>query len=159
MNLANVRIGVRLTAGYGLIVLLLVILVAVCLNRLTDIGTINDQIIQQEWAKADAAQRINARTQANAHATMQLFITNEPSGITTIDQEIGDNKAVIDRALATLDKLVERADGRDLLAKIRESRTAYVGSFTCVAQLLAQGSRDQATALTNTEIVPTLERL
>ncbi|MEX3819537.1 MCP four helix bundle domain-containing protein [Paraburkholderia sp. BR14263] len=86
-------------------------------------------------------------------------MTNEPSGITTIYQEIEDNKAVIDRALATLDKLVDRADGRDLLAKIRESRAAYVGSFTKVAQLLAQGSRDQATALMNTEIVPTPVRL
>ncbi|TKC87844.1 HAMP domain-containing protein [Trinickia terrae] len=159
MNPANLKIGVRLGAGYGVVMLLLAILVAVGLNRLASIGGLNEQIVQKEWVKADTAQVINARMSARAQATMQLLITNDPGKVAVIHHEIEDNKAVMDRALGTLDTLVDEPEGKALLARIKEQRAAYVVSFRKVAQLLAQGSRDQATALMNTETVPMLERL
>jgi methyl-accepting chemotaxis protein len=159
MSLANLKIGARLGAGYGLVMLLLAMLVAVGQSRLASIGEINNQIIQKEWVKADTAQIIDATTRDNARATMQLLIETDPSRIAAINHEIANNKAVVDRSLATLDALVDLPEGRALLSVLKTQRVAYVASFGKVAQLLAQGNRDQARAMMSAETLPALGRL
>ncbi|MPW22913.1 HAMP domain-containing protein [Paraburkholderia sp. CNPSo 3157] len=159
MKIKNMKIGVRLGAGFGFTLILMAALIAVGLNRLAGISEITDKIIQLEWVKADAAQVVNARTRANARLTMQLFITSDRNKIAAITHEIDGNKAVIDGALETLDKLVSRAEGKELLAKVKETRAAYMTSFGKVAGLLATGERDRATTMMNDETLPTLDRL
>jgi len=157
--MANLRIGVRLGAGFGFVLTLMGVLIAVGLIRLASIGEINDKIIHEEWVKADNAQIVNARTRANARFTMQLFLTSDHDKTAAIRHEIDSNKAIIDQSIGTLDKLVGSAEGKALLAKMKETRAAYVASFSKVSNLLEQGQRDQAATLMTSETLPALDRL
>nr|WP_289623126.1 methyl-accepting chemotaxis protein [Trinickia mobilis] len=159
VNLTNIKIGTRLGAGFGLVMLLMVTLMVVVQIRLASIGDINDRTIGEQWVKADAAQTINLTTRANARQTMELFITSDKDKVSTIHQRIDTNKKTIDVALETLDKLVYSPEGKLLLAKIRESRAAYVTSFSKVAQLLAEQKRDEATSMMSGETLPALDVL
>ncbi|MFD1561523.1 methyl-accepting chemotaxis protein [Paraburkholderia silviterrae] len=159
MTLANLKIGVRLAAGFGLVLLLMALLVVAGLIRLAHIGEINHEIIHQQWVKSEAAQIINARTRANARDTLELFITSDSDKVAAIYRDIDGNKAAIDDALVRLEQLVQTSEGKNLLADIKESRAAYVASFGKVAQLIAQGQRDAAAAMMNAETLPALDRL
>ncbi|MGF6902618.1 methyl-accepting chemotaxis protein [Paraburkholderia sp. GAS348] len=159
MTLANLKIGVRLGAGFGLVLLLMVVLIVTGLIRLAHIGEINDDIIHKQWATSDAAQVINTRTRANVRATLQLFITSDRDKVSALYREIDGNKAIVNDALGQLDRLVSTPEGKNLLADIRESRAAYIGSVDKVAQLIARGERDDAAAMMNAETLPAFDRL
>ncbi|UGQ48157.1 methyl-accepting chemotaxis protein [Massilia endophytica] len=159
MNISNMKIGMRLAVGFGLVMLLMAILTGVGVTRLMGIGKINDKIIEQDWVKADAANTINVTTRANARRTMELFITSDKAKVDNIYQRIDANKKTINDALGTLDGLVASARGKELLARIKESRAAYVASFGKVAKLLEGGQRDEAVATMHGETLASLDAL
>ncbi|MEX3960419.1 methyl-accepting chemotaxis protein [Trinickia sp. EG282A] len=158
MNFKNLKIGMRLGASFGLVLMLIAMLIAVSLDGMTSIGEIIDSIIYKEWVKADAAQAINAMTRANARHTMELFIASDKDKA-SIYQKIEDNKKTIDKALEMLDQLVEQREGRAMLAQIKESRAAYVASFSKVSQLLRNDKRDEAASTMRGETLPLLDVL
>jgi methyl-accepting chemotaxis protein len=158
-GLKNVKIGMRLGASFGLVLMLMGMLIVVALNRMASIGEINDNIIHSRWVKSEAAQTVNLMTRANARRTMELFITSDRDKTALIYQEIQANKKTIDGALETLDQLVDSPEGRAMLAQIKESRAAYVASFTKVAQLLADDRRDDAASAMSSETLPLLDTL
>ncbi|MBN3780369.1 methyl-accepting chemotaxis protein [Burkholderia sp. Ac-20345] len=155
----NSKIGLRLSASFGLVLMIMIMLIVVSMNRMNGIGEINESIIHKEWVKADAAQTINAMTRANARRTMELFITSDKDNAATIYQNIEENKKTIGNALETLDQLVDQPEGRAMLVQIKESRAAYVASFSKVAQLLRDDKRDEAVSTTRSETLPLLDVL
>ncbi|WP_342777926.1 methyl-accepting chemotaxis protein [Paraburkholderia guartelaensis] len=158
-NFKNIKIGMRLGASFGLVLTLMVMLIVVGLNRLTSIGDINDDINHKRWAKADAAQTVNAMTRANARRTMELFIASDKDKVASINQEIAVNRKTTEEALETLDQLVKSPEGRAMLAQIKESHAAYRASFSKVAQLLGQDKRDEAASTMRSETLPLLDVL
>ncbi len=159
MKVANMKIGVRLGAGFGLVLALMVMLIATMQTRLHGIGEVNNKILEKDWGKADAANTINTTTRANARSTMELLIRTEPAQMTRIFARIEANKKIIDEALETLDKLIYLPDGRALLAKIKEQRGQYVASFTKVSKLIVEDKRDEASKMMLAETLPALDAL
>ena len=74
MSFQNLRIGVRLGWGFGLLIVLTVVAIAVAILRFSQVGEVNTRIIESDWVKAEAANTINATTRANARRTMELLI-------------------------------------------------------------------------------------
>ncbi|MGU7812734.1 methyl-accepting chemotaxis protein [Burkholderia sp. AW49-1] len=159
MNLADLRIGVRLSVGFAFVMSLMTTMIVAGLVCLSSIGEITAGILRTEWIKADAIQIINARTRSNTALTMRLFITTDKNQISGIYREIDDNKVVIDEALAKLDRLAVTPEEKSRLGNIKESRTAYVASFSKVGKLLAAGRKDEAIAVLNDETRPALVQL
>ncbi|HEX7914037.1 MAG TPA: methyl-accepting chemotaxis protein [Paraburkholderia sp.] len=159
MNFASLRIGVRLGAGFGLMVALVAALIVIGLSQLASIGNITDEIVDQAWGGVEAAELLNAKTRANSGLTMQLFITDDLSRIAAIEHEIQDNRVATGKALEKLNKLVSLSQGKDLLEKIKAANVEYATSQAKVAQFLAQGDRDYATTALNKQALPALEHV
>lgn len=159
LNFNNMRIGQRLGIGFGLLILTTVAIIAVTLFRFNDVSSINTRIIDKDWLKADAANIVNATTRANARLSMELLITDDATRIAQVKANIEDNKAIISKALDTLNKLVYLPEGRALLSQLQQAREQYVASFTQVAQLAQKGDRLQANALMLKETLPRLDAM
>ncbi len=159
MNIGNLKIGVRLGIGFGLLIVMMIALTVIATVGFNQVGEINARIIEKDWVKADAANVIAATTQANAKSTLELLITTDASQMAKLKDQIGVNKKNIDVAFATLDKLIYRPEGRALLTQLSELRGKYVASFRQVIQLVEEGKRDQATNLMLIETAPALAAL
>jgi methyl-accepting chemotaxis protein len=159
MGFNNLKIGVRLGAGFGILIFMMLCMALVSINRFGELAEINDRIIERDWVKAEAANVINATTRANARRTMELVIASNPEQIGTIKQSIEANKKTIAQALETLEKLIYLPEGKTLVAKLKEARGKYVASFIKVAKLVDEGKREDAIALLNTETLPALDAL
>ena len=159
MGLNNLRIGVRMGLGFGLLIAMMLAMVVVSVLRFAEVGDINDRIIEKDWVKADAANTIDTTTRANARRTMELVIATGPEQVLRIQKDIEANKKTIAAALDTLDQLIYLPEGRALLATLRQARTAYVASFSRVAELAGAGQREEAIALLNSETLPALDAL
>ncbi|RSZ60074.1 HAMP domain-containing protein [Massilia atriviolacea] len=159
MKIANLKIGVRLGAGFGLVLLLMGTLVATGITLLNSAGASTRRMVEHEWVKADAANEVNVGTRANARRTLELFIVTDPAQLANIRTRIEANKKLIGDALARLDKLVDTREGRALLDRITAARVAYVASYTRIDKLIAGDRRDEAAVLMRTETLPLLDAL
>ena len=90
---------------------------------------------------------------------MELFIVSDPAQIAGIEEKIKANKAVIDAALSSLDKLADQPDEKEILARIRQARSDYVASFSKVIGLINAGNKDEAVTLMNAETLHNLDAL
>jgi len=159
MRIANLKIGTRLGLCFAIVFALMAMLIAVGSQRLSSIGELSSTIIDKDWVKADAAATVAATTRANAALVLQLLLVTDAAQSAELRKQVDKNKSIITEALATLDKLVYRAEGRELLAQVGKERSAYVQSFSGVLKLLAEGQREQATQRALSETMPRLATL
>lgn len=159
MKFSNLKIGQRLGAGFGLVLLLMAVLVAVALTRLTSINTSSDELISRDWVKSEAANTINATTRANARLTMELFVAPDAAYIAKVRQQIAGNKKLIGDAIKTLTDMAGTREETALLESLKEKRGAYVASFEKVGKLIDADQRDDASKVMITETLPTLDGL
>src|SRR5471032_2103552 len=141
MNIANMKIGARLGAGFAAVILLMVMLIVFSSTSLSNISELNKKIIDKDWVKVNAAQTINALTSSNGRLTLGLFILGDADQIARSYEQIDINKKTIASMIAKLDRQI------------------YVDSFSQVARLLEQQKHEAAARLMNGETLPVLQRL
>jgi methyl-accepting chemotaxis protein len=156
--LSTFRIGTRLAAGFGVLLLLIAGLMLSSDLSLQRIGEENGRLIEQEMVKVAAVSLIDATTRANGLNTTELLLV-EPAGLPAIQARMATNRTLIDEALKTLDRLVVLPQGRAALDQLRTARAAYVASFVKIAPLVQAGRLDEARALVSQETLPALARL
>ncbi len=155
----NMKVATRLNLGFGIVLLLMVILIAVGVLRFHDIGALSERIIGNDWVKAGAVNTIDRITRANARNTLEMFLTSDETRREQFRQQIEANRRAGNDAMATLEKLVTLPEGKALLAEVAQTRRRYVDSFNRVQQLLAQEQRAEAVELLNRETLPALDAL
>ncbi|MGK5077031.1 methyl-accepting chemotaxis protein [Janthinobacterium sp. HLX7-2] len=159
MKLTDMKIGARLGAAFGVVLLLMAVLVGTGLLRLDKIGAISDSIIERDWPKADAVATIRSTTRSNAALVLELFIHEDPARASAIHTEIEANKVTITQALEVLDRLVILPEAKNLLATLKQQRKAYVVSFSQADKLLVAGQRAEAAVHVRDNTLPALSRL
>ena len=155
----NLRIGARLSGGFGVLLALMAGLIGLSLYALHSSSAASDRIVDVEWRKAAALSRLDAASRANALATTELFFASGVDQRTAIGQRIAANRKAVTDALQTLDQLLVQPEARATLARLTEARAAYVRSFTEVSGLLAQEQRSTATELLQRETLPRIAAL
>lgn len=155
---ARFRIGARLAMGFGWMLLLIAVLIGSSYRSLQGIGDESRQLIEQELVKVAAVSVIDTATRANGLATTELLLV-APSEVAGVQARINTNRARIDEALQTLDRLVTRPEGRTALAQLRTARAAYVASFAQIPPLVLAGQLEQARQQVRDETLPALGRL
>ncbi|MFA9216651.1 MAG: methyl-accepting chemotaxis protein [Sphingomonadaceae bacterium] len=158
MKLTDVTIRTRLRAGFGLLVLMMLVMIATSIGRFSSIDTSARGIVARDWPSASAAATIDSLAREDARRTLALFILDKSLRAKSYER-IDQDKKQIDAALAALDKLTDTAAEKTLLAQIAAARTAYTSSFLKVADLVEAEEREQASALMNRETFPALDRL
>lgn len=159
MKSLHLSIGQRLALGFGMLLLMLGMAAIIAGLQFQRISENNQQIMEVEWRKSEAAAFVDATTRTNARHTMALLLTDDPQRRAQLNQSINDNKARIDAAMQTLDELVYRPEAKALMQEIKTRRTAFVASFNRVRELRAQGQHDEAVRVMNDDTLPAIDAL
>ncbi|KQQ32948.1 chemotaxis protein [Duganella sp. Leaf126] len=159
MRIQDLKIGTRLGACFAAVLLMMAAQAVISITRITGIGDRSEQLVQEDMVKADAVALIDATTRANARYTMELFMAPDRAYSERLRAKIDGNKQTITDAVAVLDALVRRPEGKALLAQFKTDRAAYVKSFSQVSALLADGRREQASAQLMGSTLPALDAL
>ncbi|OEZ60044.1 methyl-accepting chemotaxis protein [Duganella sp. HH105] len=159
MKLTDFKIKTRLGAGFGLVVLLMLIMIVTAIGRFGAISQSSKGIVERDWPSASAAATIDAAAREDARRVLALFVITDKAQRAKSYERIDQDKKAIDAALATLVQLTDTPDEKALLGKIQAARTAYNTSFLKVADLVEADDRDKAAALMNSETFPLLDSL
>ncbi|MFO1337065.1 MAG: methyl-accepting chemotaxis protein [Burkholderiaceae bacterium] len=157
--LNNLRLGTRMSLGFGGVLLMLALVVGLSVARFRAVDAATDNLVNESWVKAEAVKDLEAATRANGTRTLEMLITTEPSRLAELRARIEKNRARASAAIETLQKLVQRPEGKQLLAEIVTLRGQYVESFTRIDAEVAAGRREAAIDLSHRETVPLLEQL
>jgi methyl-accepting chemotaxis protein len=158
-SMKNLKIGTRLGMGFGIVLLLMAALIVIVIMRMSQIGSSTDVLLKQELVKFAAINVINSSAQANSSLTMEMFIAPDQAHIDSLKQRIASNRKLIDDQMLILDRLVHRAEAKAMLAKLKETRSAYVNSYSKVTSLLSAGNKDEASQLMRTETTLALQAM
>jgi methyl-accepting chemotaxis protein len=157
MNIGNLKIGTRLSAGFALVLLMMASLIVVVLSNLNSIGDSNADMVKKDWVKAEAANTINATIRANARRTMELFFAQDAAQTNTINERIKSNAKTINDAVQVLETLMTTDEGKSLLAEFKEKRARYLQSMDKSIKMLAQFNKAEAIQVLNNETLPALD--
>lgn len=146
----------RLSLGFGVLLVLLVVAVALGLNRLSALNDMIERVVSVDWQKTVLANDTIDLMNANTRETFLLFHVSDTA---PVEQRIAANVRAITALIERLDELLYLPEGKTMLTDIRDKRRRYVDSFKNVARMLKSGQRDEASRLMASETVPALDLL
>ncbi len=140
----SLRIGTRLGLAFGVTIAMMLCIIAVALLRLTSINTTTRHIVNEEWAKTDAAADLIHAAAANARRTVQQLISSDQER-QQLRQEILQGRESFVAAYKLLQDTVNLPEARALLEKAEQARLNYVKSQGRFYELLDSGQVEAAT--------------
>ncbi|MGA0569268.1 methyl-accepting chemotaxis protein [Variovorax sp. VNK109] len=126
MKLNNIRIGTRLGAAFGLIVLVAAVLVVLAVVRL---NTLREGLIQEREValpRLTLAHEWAASIHLNYARALALFYSNDAKFSATTQREMGELSQTVSDNLKRLQGLITDADSRTLIDAVAERRKLYL---------------------------------
>jgi methyl-accepting chemotaxis protein len=159
MRVKNMKIGVRLGFGFGLILLLVVVMGAVGILRLQSINDATSDLVHQSMKKQKQAQAWLLANSVNGVRTIAFFKSNNPEVRAYFQKEISaESKRITDiqnDIEASLDTQVEK----DLFAEVGKNRKVYVDLRKELTQMEAAGGDPAAVKdMVDNKLLPALEK-
>jgi len=155
----NLRIGIRMGVGFGLVLALSVAMTGMVFLYLSGIGSNLRRLADEDLVKAEAATTLDVYTRANARATMEMFFARSADERQAIDRSMGANREKVSAALAVLEQLVNLDEGRAILGRLKPARAEYLVAMKQTAALLDAGDRTAAETQLREVTLPTLDRI
>ncbi|MRV70738.1 response regulator [Duganella sp. FT92W] len=159
MRFQDIRISVRITVGYAILILLMMGVILVGVSRIYSIRAETDHILSMDWAAAAAVNSIDTQSREAATRIVTLIIQKKLEHRIDSYARIDAIKLNIDRELARLAELDATPEAKVLIEKIKQARADYYESFIAVADLVEAEERDAAEESMNQQALPALSRL
>lgn len=160
MNFLNdLKLSIRLGAGFGAVLLLLAVMVVLAAVDLSQIERHADKIVQSDFPKVEALNVIKIYTRDNSKLVMERFLAADAAHIDESRHAFAENRQRIDAAIGVLAKGLYTDGGKAMLAKINESRAVYLSSIEKIDAQLAAGDRDGASRMLFAQTLPALGKL
>ena len=160
MKFANWKVGTRLGIGFGVLLVACLVVGGIGWLRLAQLDAVVNRITTENWEKARLTMEMEIRTRDNAFKTGRVLMAgDDTAAVKVLKEEMAANTALNTAALEQLEKLVNSAEARSLLAQAAAARERYVESRARVTKLAAD-PKTQADALSlfRTETAGILEQ-
>ncbi|MDO9074591.1 MAG: methyl-accepting chemotaxis protein [Rubrivivax sp.] len=154
MQLNHLKIGPRLALGFGIVVGLMAVIVALTMTRLAHIKSANADALQMQQRAAMADEW---RGHVNLNASRALAIA-KADGNAAVDAFFAPQMKATSERISTLQKAlteaVDSGEGKALLAQIGAQREVYVTARADVLKKFKDGDAAGGQALLDEKMVP-----
>ncbi len=159
MRFQDIRIRVRINAGYAILILLMMGVILVGVSRIYSIRAETDHILSTDWAAAAAVNSIDTQSREAATRIVTLIIQRKLEHRVESYARIDAIKLNIDRELARLAELDATPQAKALIEKLKKARADYYDSFIAVADMVEAEDREAAEERMNSLALPALNGL
>jgi methyl-accepting chemotaxis protein len=147
MNIGNLKIGPRLWIGFGIVILLLVVVATIAVNRFDRINQIADGILKDRYVKVVMLTDIQEHQNNQARFLRNAIIAaKDPeqlkSWLGKLEGESSANTEIFNK----LKPMLRSPKGLELLEATVPKRAAYAESRGKLVKLLEEGKVDEAGA-------------
>jgi len=159
MNIENLKIGTRLTIGFGAICAALVIMVGQGTMMLGRINEGTDEIVNKRMPRIDAPTRMLSEVNDVALALRNMLLNDEAADRARQLEEITSSRKEVDAIFQQMDGMFQDPKARAALDKQREANARYMKGSDELLRLIGSGDAQGANAFLIKELRPTLRAL
>ena len=157
MRFANMKIGVRLGLGFGLILLLVAAMGATGIMRLENINDASRNLVDHSLQKQKAAEDWLLATSVNGVRTLALVKSSDPESqqffqkaITAQSKQITELQNGVEASLVTPEE-------KQLFAEVGKKRAVYVDLRKAIFAVKEKGNEAEAKQLIDSKMIPALD--
>jgi methyl-accepting chemotaxis protein len=143
----NLKVGTRLAAGFGTVILLLVGITALGISRLHALDQSTDLIVRDRYPKVALANNVLEGINDTAIMMRNLLIISDADRARQEKARILQVRSQVETALGELDKLLSTPKGRDIFKAMTNARATYRTGQSAFLTLIDEGKKDEAAAL------------
>ncbi|SDH44021.1 response regulator [Janthinobacterium sp. YR213] len=159
MRFRDISIGVRINAGYAMLIVLMLVVIVLAGSRIYAIRAETDDILQRDWVAAKATSKIHGLAREAATRIGNLPNQHELALRQANQARLEAIKQDIDEQVRILDGLDARPEERRLLEQMHLARAGYYVSLQTIFELVERGEDARAEQAMQTQTLPVLEKV
>lgn len=159
MRFRDISIGVRINAGYAMLIVLMLVVIVLSGSRIYAIRAETDDILQRDWVAAKATSKIHGLAREAATRIGNLPNQHELALRQANQARLEAIKQGIDEQVRILDGLDARPEERRLLEQMHLARADYYVSLKTMFELVERGEHARAEQAMQTQTLPVLEKV
>lgn len=159
MRFRDIRIGVRINAGYAILIVLMLVVIVLAGSRIYAIRAETDNILQRDWVAAKATSKIHGLAREAATRIASLPSQHKLALRQANQARLEAIKQGIDEQVRILDGINARPDERRLLEQMHHARAGYYVSLKALFALIERGDDAAAEQAMQTVTLPVLEKV
>ncbi|MGK5052912.1 response regulator [Janthinobacterium sp. RB2P8] len=159
MRFRDIRIGVRINAGYAILIVLMLVVIVLAGSRIYAIRAETDDILRRDWVAAKATSKIHGLAREAATRIGSLPNQRELAWRQANQVRLEAIKQSIDEQVRILDGLDARPEERRLLEQMHLARADYYVSLKAMFELVERGEDAAAEQAMQTQTLPVLEKV
>ncbi|OBS09874.1 methyl-accepting chemotaxis protein [Acidihalobacter prosperus] len=159
MSFRNLKIGVRLGIGFGVLLALLVIVAGMGVHEMSMIKQGTDRIVQRDWVKAKLVMQIKDEILEDEADFQGMMLTSNAAQREQLASRIHDHETQIGKRLEQLNGLLTSSQGRAGLGEISQALDKLKGIKDEAHQQLKAGNAAQAAASFSARGLPVVDTL
>ena len=151
-SIGNMKVGVRLGLGFGLVLLLLMGITILGATRLSALNDNTHLIVSDRYPKVVTLYEIEGNLNQIARSVRNVVLFSDAQ---TVKQELGridTAKGAIKESLEKIEKTFRSEKGKELMKAVFEARTKYLAASSHFLALVSEGKKDEAKTLLLTEL-------
>lgn len=159
MRFRDIRIGVRINAGYAILIVLMLVVIVLSGSRIYAIRAETDDILQRDWVAAKATSKIHGLAREAATRIASLPLQHKLALRQANQARLEAIRLGIDEQVRILDGLDARPEERRLLELMHHARADYYASLQALFALLERGDGAAVEQAMQTQTLPVLEKV
>ena len=140
----NMKLGVRLGVGFGMVVTLLIVVATVGMLRMSGLKDRVDLMVNDRYPKTVWANAVVENINVIARSMRNTLLTNDPKVVAGQVERVHKSRDKIIENIDKLTKTITTDKGVMLLKAVTDARKRYVGSQEKFLQMVTSGQRDEA---------------
>jgi methyl-accepting chemotaxis protein len=152
----NLTISAKLAFGFGIVILLMVLLAFISVSRLAQLNESISTVADQRWPRAQMAYEIFERTDRIAIRLRNMMLTSSKEDVQRNKEQILEARKQIGATLEKLGGQLTQPRGKELLQKIAEERQRYVAGQDKLMALIEADDVNASRAYLQNELRPIL---
>ncbi|MDP1926154.1 MAG: MCP four helix bundle domain-containing protein, partial [Thiobacillus sp.] len=141
---SNMKIGMRLALGFGLVVALMAMIAFLGVTRMASLNEGIDQMVNDRYPKTVLANDVIDSINVIARAMRNTLILDDSAAIQKELGRIDDSRKVIKERLDKLEATISSEEGKKQLSGVKEARVKYVAAQDSFLKLVEEGKQAEA---------------
>ena len=145
MNISNLKIGMRLGLGFGIVVLLLAAVAMIAVSRINMLNAASDRILNDRFVKVSITKQMQSEVNLQARYLRNAVIgASDPAEVSTSLTKLAESSKKNVELTEKLEKMLNSPKGKELFKTMVERRELYRAARGRAVQLLQDGQAQEA---------------
>jgi len=153
---ANMKVATKLALGFGLVVLLMLVVSIVGVTRMANLSESLRQVGEERWPRANMANEIVVNSSTIGIAMRNMLLSPSKDDIQRQKEVVLETRRKIGGIVDKLKESIQNPKGKELLQQIVENRQHFVAGQDKLIALVEAGEHEPARNFLNSELRPIL---